>query len=361
MKPFHRSALARAGAVALIAAGGLAAVAAPAHAADQAELHLIPLSYDLAKGVKEAKAKPFKFQINNTSAVDAESVTVKVETAGLKPKKVGFLVPDGCQLTGTAFTCVLGDLRGGTVEDFGIPLFSKGGKGDAGTLVVEVSAANADEQSVDHDITVTKPGYDLTSWVQDVQANVVVNGAVQDEPDLKPVPRGETVPLDWAVYNGGSRKATGVSYVLTLPAGVSFAQKPEGCVEQVTVGGKAQLLCDDPGAVLKPGEYYTTDVRVKVGDDVTEPVLKDGELFAISLDAAEGQPVEPARVATAQQRRAFTEVDLGDNQALFEAFVELSTEPTPSPSPSVTPTGEPTASPSPGSTAPTPARFASST
>ncbi|MEV4811073.1 LPXTG cell wall anchor domain-containing protein [Micromonospora avicenniae] len=357
MKPFHRSALARAGAVALIAAGGLAAVATPAHAADEAELHLTPLSYELAKGVKEAKAKPFKFQINNTSAVDAENVTVKVETAGLKPKKVGFLVPDGCQLTGTAFTCVLGDLPGGTVEDFGIPLFSKGGKGDAGALEVEVSAANADNQTDDrkvvHDITVTKPGYDLTSWVQDVQANVVVNGAVQDEPDLKPVPRGETVPLDWAIYNGGSRKATGISYVLTLPAGVGFAQKPAGCVEQETVGGKAQLLCDDPGAVLKPGEYYTTDVRVKVGDDVTEPVLKDGELFAISLDAAEGQPVEPARVATAQQRKAFTEVDLGDNQALFEAFVELSAQPTASPSPSVTPTGEPTATPSPGSSATT--------
>ncbi|RKN24050.1 LPXTG cell wall anchor domain-containing protein [Micromonospora musae] len=348
MRPFHRSALARAGAVALIVVGGLAAVAAPAHADDQAELALVPLSYDLAKGVKEAKAKPMKFQVANSSAVDAKSVTVKVETAGLKPKKVGFVVPEGCDLTGTAFTCVLGDLRGGTTEDFGIPLFSKGGKGAAGTLTVEVIAANATGDKVEHDLTVTKPGYDLTSWVQDVQANVVVNGAVQDEPNLKPVPRGETVPLDWAVYNDGSRKATGISYVLTVPAGVSFVQKPEGCLEQQVVG-KAQLLCEDTGAVLKPGEYYTADVRVKVGEDVTEPVLKEGELFAQGLDAAEGPAAEQPRLATAQQRRTFTEVDLGDNQAIFEAFVELPGQPTPTPTP--TPTVTPTGTPTPGATA----------
>ncbi len=57
MTAFHRSTLARAGVVALLAAGGLAAVAAPAQAADQADLALVPLSYNLAKGVKEAKSQ----------------------------------------------------------------------------------------------------------------------------------------------------------------------------------------------------------------------------------------------------------------------------------------------------------------
>ena len=58
--------------------------------------------------------------------------------------------------------------------------------------------------------------------MQDVNANVVVNGVNGDDPDLRPVRPGETVPVDWAVYNDGSRKATGLAYVLTLPAGVTF-------------------------------------------------------------------------------------------------------------------------------------------
>ncbi|WBB65440.1 LPXTG cell wall anchor domain-containing protein [Micromonospora sp. WMMD812] len=344
MTPFHRSALARAGVVALLAAGGMTAATVPAYAADQADIALVPISYELAKGVKAAKAKPFKFTVQNlTESVDAKAVTVTVDTAGLKKNRVGFVVPDGCEMKGSTFTCLLGDLRGGTSEDFGLPLFSTGGRGDAGTLKVTISAANAEADTVDHDITVAKPGYDLTAWVQDVQANVVVNGAVADEPDLKPVPRGETVPLDWAVYNDGSRKATGIFYGLTLPAGVSFAQKPQGCVEQEILG-KAQLLCENAGAVLKPGEYYTADVRVKVGQGVTEPVLKEGDLFAYGLDGAEGPAEEEPEVATQAQRRTFTEADEGDNHATFEAFVDLSAQPTPTPTP--TPGG--TASPGTG-------------
>ncbi|MEU8296192.1 cell wall anchor protein [Micromonospora sp. NPDC048909] len=345
MTAFHRSTLARAGVAVLLAAGGLATVAAPAHAADQADLALVPVSYDLAKGVKQAKAKPFQFNVENLASVDAKAVTVTVDTAGLKPKKVGFVVPDGCEVSGATYTCLLGDLPGGTSERFGIPLFSTGGRGAAGTLKVTIKADNADGDEVEHDITVVKAGYDLTSWVQDVQANVVVNGAVVDEPDLKPVPRGRTVPLDWAVYNDGSRKATGIFYGLTLPPGVSFVQKPEGCLEQQFLG-KAQLFCEDAGAVVRPGQYYTTDVTVKVGEGVTEPVLHEGDLFAYGLDAAEGQPEEEPEVAGAQQRKAFTEADELDNHTTFEAFVDLSAQPTPTPTP--TPTGAPTPTPGAG-------------
>lgn len=352
MTLFHRSALARAGAVVLLAAGGLATIAAPAHAADQADLELAPVSSQLAKGVKEAKAKPFKFVVHNlTSAVDAKAVVVTVDTAGLNPKKVGFVKPAGCDLKGTVFTCLLGDLRGGTSEDFGIPLFSTGGRGKAGTLQVSISSATGDpdkdNNQADVDVRVTRVGYDLTAWVQDVQANVVVDGAAADEPDLKPVPRGATVPLDWAVYNDGSRKATGIFYGLTLPAGVRFAQKPEGCVEQV-FQGKAQLFCEDAGAVVKPGQYYTADVQVTVGEDVTQPVLREGDLFAMGLDGVEGQPEEEPEVATQAQRKAFTEADVLDNHATFEAFVDLSAQPTPTPTPTATPSGQPTATPTSG-------------
>ncbi|MER7420124.1 cell wall anchor protein [Micromonospora peucetia] len=356
MTLFHCSTLARAGAVALLAAGGLAAVAVPAHAADQADLALTPVSYQVAKGVKAAKAKPFKFTVQNlTDAVDAKAVTVTVDTSGLKAKRVGYVVPDGCETTGATFTCRLGDLRGGTSEDFGIPLFSTGGKGNGGVLVVTVSSATGDpnldnNKDIDVPITVTKPGYDLTAWVQDVQANVVVNGAVADEPDLRPVRRGETVPLDWAVYNDGSRPATGIFYGLVLPAGVSFATLPEGCVEQEPIEGKARVFCEDAGVTIRRGQYYTADVTVKVGDGVTEPVLREGDLFAYGLDTVEGEPEAEPQVAGPAQRKAFAEVDVLDNHTVFEAFVDLSAQPTPQPTPTVAPTATPTDGPTAGPT-----------
>ncbi|WP_433536619.1 LPXTG cell wall anchor domain-containing protein [Micromonospora sp. CA-249363] len=346
MTAFHRSALVRAGVVALLAAGGVATVAAPAQAADQADLALVPLSYEVAQGVKAAKAKPFKFQVDNTrSTVDAKDVRVTVDTKGLKNRKVGVIAPDGCDLKGTTFTCLLGDLPAGTTEDFGIPIFSTGGRGDAGTLVVSISAANAKAVTVDHDITVAKPGYDLTTWVQDVYADVTVDGDDADESGLKPVKRGDTAPLDWAVYNDGSKKATGVAYGITLPAGVTFAKLPEGCVEQ-PLGGFANAYCEDSGVVLKPGQFYTGDVRVKIGEDVTESVLRPGFVWAAGLQAAQGSPEEAPRDASGTQRRAFTETDEVDNTAQFDVFVDLSAQPTPTPT--VTPT--PTATPTPGGT-----------
>ncbi|MEH1167813.1 LPXTG cell wall anchor domain-containing protein [Micromonospora sp. CPCC 205539] len=345
MTAFHRSALARVGAVALLAAGGLATVAAPAQAADQADLALVPISSELAKGVKAAKAKPFKFTVDNTrSTVAAKDVRVTVDTSKLK-KKVGVVVPDGCEVTGKTFTCLLGDLAGGTSEDFGIPLFSNGARGAAGTLVVTISAANSAPDTVEHDITVSKPGYDLTSWVQDVYSNVVVNGGQSDGVELKPVRPGETAPLDWAVYNDGSRKATGLAYTLTLPAGVTFATLPDTCEEQ-SLGGVAQAFCEDDGAVIKPGQYYTADVTVKVGAGVTEPVLRIGELFAQGLDAAAGRPEEEPEQATTAQRKTFTETDELDNQAIFDVFVDLAAQPSPTPTP--TASASPTRSPGTG-------------
>ncbi|WLS46677.1 LPXTG cell wall anchor domain-containing protein [Micromonospora profundi] len=350
MTPFHRSTLARAGVVALLAAGGLATVAAPAQAAAGADLALQPLSYQLAKGVKEAKAKPFKFQVDNTrSTVDAKDVRVTVETKGLKNRKVGYLVPIGCDVTGTKFTCLLGDLAAGTTEDFGIPLFSTGGRGNGGTLVVTISSAttdpNLDDNTVEHDITVTEPGYDLTAWVQDVYANVTVDGDEVGESDLQAVKLGETAPLDWAIYNDGSRKATGVAYGITLPAGVTFAELPEGCIEQ-PLGGFANAYCEDTGVVLKPGQFYTAGVRVEVGSGVTESVLRPGFLWAAGLDASAGSPEEQPKVATGAQRKAFAEVDEVDNSAQFDVFVDLTVQPTPTP----TATPSPTATPTPGGT-----------
>ncbi|MCG5450350.1 hypothetical protein NIE111_001872 [Micromonospora sp. NIE111] len=348
MTAFHRSTLVRASVVALLAAGGIAAVAAPVLAAEEADLALVPLSYNLAKGVTEAKSKPFKFSVDNTrSKEDAKGVSYTVDTSKLKTNKVRVVVPDGCRVNGKKFTCRLGDLAAGTSEDFGIPIFSSGGRGAAGTLVVTIRSAtedpNEDDNKVQHDITVTEPGYDLTSWVQDVNANVVVNGVNGDDPDLRPVRPGETVPVDWAVYNDGSRKATGLAYVLTLPAGVTFDTLPDTCTTQTF--GVVQALCQDDGAVIRPGDYYTADIRVTVGKNVTEPVLRVGELVAHGLDAAAGKPEEQPRRANTAQRKAFTEIDEGDNQAIFDVFVDQAVDPTPTPTPTVTPTETPTPTP----------------
>ncbi|MEU5931990.1 hypothetical protein [Micromonospora sp. NPDC047187] len=348
MTAFHRSTLVRASVVALLAAGGIAAAAAPVLAAEEADLALVPLSYNLAKGVTEAKSKPFKFSVDNTrSKEDAKGVSYTVDTSKLKTNKVRVVVPDGCRVNGKKFTCRLGDLAAGTSEDFGIPVFSTGGKGAAGTLVVTIRSAtedpNEEDNKVEHDITVTEPGYDLTSWVQDVNANVVVNGVNGDDPDLRPVRPGETVPVDWAVYNDGSRKATGLAYVLTLPAGVTFDTLPDTCTTQTF--GVTQALCQDDGAVIRPGDYYTADIKVTVGKDVTEPVLRVGELVAHGLDAAAGKPEEQPRRANTAQRKAFTEIDEGDNQAIFDVFVDLAVDPTPTPTPTATPTGSPTPTP----------------
>ncbi|MGC5332037.1 cell wall anchor protein [Micromonospora sp. DT62] len=348
MTLFHRSALARAGAVALLAAGGLTTVAVPAQAADAPDLALTPISTQLAKGVDAARSKPFKFTVTNAGTGTAKDVSLRVNTQQLKDKRVGFLVPEGCRaIESHLYQCSLGDLPAGTSKDFGVPLFSTGGRGDGGKLVVHVVTATPGGKVRDKvvvPVTVTKPGYDLTAWAQDVQAGVVVNGAVADEPDLRPVRRGETVPLDWAVYNDGSRPATGVFYGITLPAGVSFVTVPQSCVTQVYLG-KEQAFCEDAGATIRRGQYYTADVTVKVGDDVTEPVLREGDLFAYGLDAAEGEPEEEPKVAGQAQRKAFSEVDMGDNHTIFEAFVDLSAQPTPTPTPTGEPTPTPTATP----------------
>ncbi|MET8834794.1 cell wall anchor protein [Micromonospora sp. NPDC004540] len=347
----YRSPLARVGAVALLAVGALTAVGTPAQAADLPDLVLAPISTNLAKGVEAAQAKPFKFTVTNVGTAEAKDVSVRVKVDDLKLNRVGYLVPEGCRVVSSQFyDCLLGDLPAGTSEDFGIPLFSTGGKGNGGVLTVGVSTRspqpNTADDIVEVPVQVTAPGYDLTAWVQDIQDNVVVDGAGQAEPDLKPVRRGVTVPLDWAVYNDGSRPATGVFYGLTLPAGVDFVDLPEGCLRQEILG-KAQALCEDDGAVIQPGHYYTAAVTVRVGADVTEPVLHEGDLFAYGLDGAEGAPEGTPRAAGPAQRRTFAEVDELDNHTVFEAFVDLSAEPTPDPTgtPQPTPTG--TGAPSP--------------
>lgn len=355
----YRSTLARAGVVALLSTAAPVAVGVPAQAADLADLVLAPISTGLARGVEAAQAKPVKFTVTNVGTATAKDVSVRVKVDDLNPKRVGYLRPAGCRVVSPQlFDCLLGDVPAGTSEDFGIPLFSTGGKGDGGVLTVGVSTTtpqpNTADDIVELPIRVTKPGYDLTAWVQDIQDNVVVNGAVRDEPDLKPVRRGRTVPLDWAAYNHGSQSATGVVYGLTLPAGVAFVDLPEGCVRQEVLG-KQQAVCEDAGAVIRPGQYYTAGVTVRVGDDVTETVLHEGDFFAYGLDRAEGTPDEAPKAASQAQRRTFAEVDELDNHTIFEAFVDLSAEPTPGPSgtPQPTPTAEPT--PSGGATAvPTP-------
>ncbi|MEV0152931.1 PT domain-containing protein [Micromonospora sp. NPDC050686] len=369
------SALARAGAATLLAVGGLAAAAPPATAAPPApsarpgsaapepgrvaDLALVPLSTRLAQGVQGARAKPFKFTVDNTrGGAAAQGVTYTVDVSNLNRDRVGYLLDPGCAADRgrDSFTCPVGDVAAGTSEDFGIPLFSTGGRGGAGSLTVTVASATTDpelgDNTVDLDITVTDPGHDLMAWAQDVHADAEADGDAVGEGHLAGVRPGGTAPLDWLVHNAGSRPTTGVFYGITLPAGASFAQLPPGCLRQ-EIEGLAQALCEDTGVVLGPGEVYTDTVRVTVDPRVEDPVLRIGNLFAVGLDraAATGRARQAPRPATEAQRRALAEADEGDNSAVFDVFVDLSAPPSPDPTgqptatPTVAPTGEPTSEP----------------
>ena len=141
MTLFHRSALARAGAVALLAAGGLTTVAVPAQAADGPDLALIPISTRAREGCRrgpeQAASSP-----SPTRHGHGGGRSLRVNTQQLKEKRVGFLVPEGCRaIESHLYQCSLGDLPAGTSKDFGVPLFSTGGRGDGGKLVVHVVTA----------------------------------------------------------------------------------------------------------------------------------------------------------------------------------------------------------------------------
>jgi LPXTG-motif cell wall-anchored protein len=339
--------LARLGAVGALAAGTLATVGLPAHAVGAADLAISPISTKLARGVQEAKAKPFQIYVVNQGTAAATGVTFTADLSGLKTDRVGYVVPAGCSSDPAAhtFTCPLGDLAAGSDHTFGVPLFSTGGKGDGGSFTVTVRSATAEVESADNeatvDVTVAKRGYDLLAWAQDVRSDVVVDGDDAGEAGLPPVPAGGTAPLDWAVFNYGSRKAVGIAYVITLPAGVGFATRPAGCEE---IPGLNAIACEQSDTVLKPGQVFTAPVTVRVDAGATEPVLRPGTVTALALaDLAEGDQApagtEAGQAATAAQRRAFAEVDEADDFALFEVYVGAAA--TPNPTPTAVPTTPP--------------------
>ncbi|HEY0699754.1 MAG TPA: cell wall anchor protein [Micromonospora sp.] len=355
-----RRALLRAGTAALLTAGGLA-VAAPAHAVDQADLDLTPSSFVLAKGVKEARAKPFKFTVRNLGPADATDVEVTVDVTGLT-RKVGHLLPPDCAEAAGVYTCALDSLAGGpdvpagTSEEFGIPLYSTGGTGDGGVLKVTVSSATGDPDDennvVELDIPVVRASYDLSTWTQDIHADVVVDGDDAGERDLDPVPPGATEELDWLVYNGGRRRAVGLFFTVGLPAGATVAELPDGC-EKRDAGGLDVYDCTVPEVVLRPGQFYTDTIRVRVDASVTAAVLTPGVVTAYGMNdvADEEEAEEPragVRTATAAQRRMFQELDEFDNTSIYDIFVDRVAAPTPTATPSTGPTAGPTAGPGDG-------------
>jgi hypothetical protein len=355
----HHRGPARIGVTAVLAAVALTTAAAPAQAVDRADLSLAPLSFQLARGVKEAKAKPFKFDVHNSGPSAARGVVVTVDVSKLNPKKVGYLVPAGCTTAATGYTCGLPDVAAGTGAEFPVPLYSTGGRGDGGTLTVRVSSATPDGDTADNEVTVdvpvVRPSYDLSAWTQDVHASVVVDGDAVGEERKTPLARGATADLDWLVYNGGSRQAVGLFLTLGLPAGATFAKLPEGCVAR-PVGGLAVYDCTVPDVVLKPGQVWTAPVRVKVAREAAGSVLTPGVLTAFGLADTAASLTRTAggqegRPATEAQRRMFKELDEGDNTSTFDIFVAATTGPTPAPTGSPTPTGS--AVPS-GTAVPTP-------
>ncbi|MFB9235009.1 LPXTG cell wall anchor domain-containing protein [Plantactinospora siamensis] len=354
---------ARLGAAALLAAGGLAAVGAPAVAADpadRADLAIIPSSFQVAKSGKEAVAKPFKFTVVNSGPSAARDVTVTVDYSKLKLKLVDFAEPEGCATPRSkVFVCPLGqlllnngsdDVPAGARSEFGLPIWSVGGQGDAGKLVVRVASATADPDNTnnvaDPAVTVLGAGYDLQAWALDVHVPVPVGGTA-----------GAPASLDWLVYNAGSREAAGLTYILNLPAGAHFGTVPKECAKQAAA--LDVYYCQVPDLVLRPGEVYDAPVTVTVGAGATGKLPAPGQVAAEANGGAAAKAGARTagrhrygRAATAAERQQLADLDDGDNIANFDIYAELVTS-SPTPQPTGTPTLGPSANPSqPGSPAP---------
>jgi hypothetical protein len=320
-----RAAFLRAGAATVLAVG-LVAVAGPAYAADGPDVAVTPISLHIAKGVKQAKAKPFQVELRNLGNADATDVSVKLDLSNLTGK-IGFVKPDGCAAAGpAAYACPIGDIAAGQDVVIGIPLFNANGKkGDGGYFSVSAIVpgdTDPDNNHADADVTVEPKGYDLTVWAQDVYAEVVADGDDAGEETRTPVPAGGTAPFDSAIFNHGSKRVVGIAYAVKLPAGVSVAAMPDGCLARED--GVNGIVCEDDEVVLKPGEVLLPEITVKVADDVPAGVLTGGVINAIALEPGAQDP-EPAgdeaRAATQAQRKQFVETDEADNQARFEVFV----------------------------------------
>jgi hypothetical protein len=295
--------LARVGAAALLATAGLALAGAPAYAADESYLSVMPLSTQLANGVTKAVAKPFQFQVLNFGGAKARAVTVTVDVSKLDKTRVGYVVPNGCIANATGYTCKLGDMPDYT-HNVGVPLYSLGQEGLAGTLSVKVASTTPDpyldDNSAEVPVTVTAAGYDLVPWAQDVYADVVIDRDDAGETGLTPVKAGHSTVLDWAIYNYGSRPAEGtIRYGFTLPVGVTFAKQPIGCHTAV-VEGQTVANCETPYITLQPGKSFVTPMNVRVGGDGTSTVI-NGESLHVDGPTAE-------------------DVDHGDADTSFEAF-----------------------------------------
>ncbi|MEV4533158.1 cell wall anchor protein [Asanoa sp. NPDC049518] len=336
-----RAVVLRAGAAAALAVGLVAVAAGPALAADGPDVAVTPISLHLAKGVKEAKAKPFQVELRNFGNAAAKDVSVKLDLSGLKGK-VGYVTPDGCTKSGpAAYACPIGDIAADQDVVIGIPLFNANGKkGDGGffsIIAIVPGDTNEENNSADVDVTVEPKSYDLTVWAQDIYAEVVADGDEAGEETRTPVPPGGTAPLDSAIFNHGSKRVVGVGYSVKLPEGVTFASVPGNCIEWEDVNG---IICEDDEIVLKPGEVLLPEISVKVADDAKAGVITDGIIDARALEPGATDPEQPgdeARAATAEQRKELTDADEADNQARFDIFVGAAA----TGEPSTPPGGEP--------------------
>ncbi|GIF51304.1 LPXTG-motif cell wall-anchored protein [Asanoa ferruginea] len=332
-----RAAALSAGAASVLALG-LVAVAGPAYAAGP-DVAVTPISLHIAKGVKEAKAKPFQVELRNFGSGGATDVSVKVELSNLTGK-IGFVRPDGCTKAGkAAYACPIGDIAAGQDVVIGIPLFNANGKkGDGGYFTITAIVpgdSNDENNSADVDVTVEPKSYDLTVWAQDVYADVVADGDEVGEETKTPVPPGGTAPLDSAIFNHGSKRVVGIAYAVKLPEGTSVASMPDGCVAREDANG---IVCEDDEVVLKPGEVLLPEITVKVAADAPAGVLADGVIDATAIEPGGTDPEEPGdegRMATEGQRKQLVDADPIDNQARFDVFVGAA------------PSGEPT-TPAPG-------------
>ena len=344
-----RNLLVGAGMSALLAAAGLAAGSLPAQAQDEAALSLEAVSTDIAPGVQQENAKPFKFRVTNAAgAADAVDVTYTVDTSDLG-NRIGFVVPAGCDQSGDEYTCAIGDIPADSSEEFGVPLFVNGRRGGAGSITVTVNSTTADSDLGDNTATttirITGPGFDLVSFTTDVNGD-----AAASAPRVLVIP-GETGELGWIFGNYGDRPVTGLSWLVTLPAGAGFVDLPDNCDEE-TQGSQTLARCSDEDLTLDPGEAESGTFQVAVEAGVTPGQVLHGSFLAEALDdtaGARGRPHHPKPTPTHTHKPGPND---DDDLSLFDIFIDNTTptptptvtgSPTPSPTPSMCPSATPTA------------------
>ncbi|MFC6022138.1 hypothetical protein ACFP2T_38995 [Plantactinospora solaniradicis] len=351
---FRTCALARAGAVVLLAATA-AALGAPAYAAGtETDLELTVVGTKVAANVRD-NLTPWKIgwaKIANKGANTPRELSITADLSAVDLDKGLVLVnpflhetsPDAdCGAESedgpVIWTCELkGSLIPGPGETVELAVFAfeqAGGPRPAYTFPVPFTINSPDDtnkanNSKTVDVVYSdESGVDLGVWVPDVKET-----PLPDSGESRQLRAGDTTIVSGQVFNWGDITANGVRVTVQLPEQVTFAEKEDECTYSAD---NRKATCEYGTLVLNPSSMNEEDDYVAafywpiiVSGDVEAPVtLPDGSWTAEAL----GQASPNARNARAAgalpdnvemisaKEAGVNEVDASDNVDGFAVVV----------------------------------------